>query len=614
MLLKKVTISNYRGINGSVDVLFDSFSCIVGQNDAGKSTILKAIDAVINEKNAPTRSDYNISSTENHITIELYFDPRNEPYLLGEEIETTFEQEGLINAEGLFCWKKTWAITENGISKAKTSFVRQKFEGSADFLLKTEANLIAHCTANAIDTSKGNGETFNNVEKRQKLRAHNLAQNIAFTFEPEEVPSSGTTKLKTICDAIKKCLPTFQYFKADTSLSDTDSTIQKYFKDMAFDLITQEVNTEDIQTSIKAKLETVLQQVTKKINSVVANNESVEPRIEFDWSKLISTSFVSSSTGADIPLSSRGDGFRRITMMSYFEYLAETARTKSYQKIIFGFEEPETFLHPSAQSSLFDKLNSLRDNGYQVIVCTHSPTIVGNTKKKDLIHVSKPAGVYTVNQTGLTYRDIAIDLGIKPDNTFTPLFSTSRALLLVEGIDDAKAMHHNAELYKEAGLIDYTFDELSINVIPIGGCGSIKHWVNLDLFTKLEKPFFIFLDSDKEHAAAVSPNEIALVAHGLTTATDFHISSKRLLENYIHPTALQRLVPTAVVTYGDFDHAKNFCKNYPDDTVKGFLGGSKVAEKHYCSLTFDELRQTWYDGTNDEFLHIYNGIRQKIAV
>jgi len=451
MLLKKVIISNYRGINGTSEVDFNIFSCIVGQNDAGKSTILKAIDAVLNDKSGISRSDYNVLSNDNFISLELQFDPLNSQQLLGEEIPTSLEEEELTDAAGLFCWRRIWTVSDSALSKPKTYFIRKKYEGTSDFLLKTEAQLQTQCTANGIETSKGNGLEFNNVEKRAKLREYNKTQGIAFNYETEEVPSSGATKLKVMADAMKKALPAFQYFKADTSLSDTDTTIQKYFKDMAFDLISEELDTQEIQETIKAKLESVLEKVTDKINQVVGVSESVQPRIEFDWSKLISTSFVSSANGNDIPLSSRGDGFRRITMMAYFEYLAETTRAGGSQQIIFGFEEPETFLHPSAQAKLFEKLKLLNDNGYQVIVSTHSPTIVGSSDKSDLIHISKPGGVYTVSRPIDTYLQIAMDLGIKPDNTFTPLFSTSRALLLVEGIDDAKAMHHNAAMYKAAG-------------------------------------------------------------------------------------------------------------------------------------------------------------------
>lgn len=173
-------------------------------------------------------------------------------------------------------------------------------------------------------------------------------------------------------------------------------------------------------------------------------------------------------------------------------------------------------------------------------------------------------------------------------------------------------MHHKATLYRQAGLIPNTFEELSVNIIPIGGCGGVKHWVNLDLFTKLEKPFFIFLDSDKEDAGAVSANQTNLIAYGLAIGTDFVIAKKRLLENYMHPTALQRLVPEAVITYTDFDHAKNFYKDYPDATIRAHLGGKSVVDKHYSSLTFDELRLTWFDGVEDEFINLYNIIAGKL--
>lgn len=611
MILRKANITNFRGINGSITVNFDLFNCIVGQNDAGKSTILKALDASLNETTL-SRTDYNVKAQDNQIEVELFFDFQNEQHVLGEEIATTIESEELTNEEGLLVWKKVWNVTDSNVSKPKTSIVRKKYADNHDFIFKTEAQLITQCNTNQIETAKGNGEAYNNVEKRQKLREFNQQNNIDFTYEVEEIPGTGTSKVKAIGDAIKKLLPSFQYFKADTSLSDTDNTIQKYFKDMAFKLIKEEIDTDEMESTIKTQLESVLQKVTDKINDVVKSGEHVKPKVEFDWSKLISTSFISDSSGNDIPLSARGDGFRRITMMSYFEYLAETERANASQEIIFGFEEPETFLHPSAQENLFDKLNSLTENGYQVITTTHSPTIVGNTKRHHIIHVSKPNNIYTINQNALDYKALAIDLGIKPDNTFTPLFSTSRLLFLVEGIDDVNAMHHKAALYKQAGLIPHTFEELSINIIPIGGCGGVKHWVNLDLFTKLEKPFFIFLDSDKENPAAVSPNATNLANYGLTIGTDFMISRKRLLENYIHPAALQRLVPGSLITYTDFDHAKNFCRDYLDSGIRGHLGGSKVAERHYCNLTFDELRLTWLDGVDDEFVNLYNTIIAKI--
>lgn len=611
MILKKAVIANYRGINGSVSVNFDSFNCIVGQNDAGKSTILKALDCALND-NTPLRTDYNVQSQDNYISVELYFDCKNKTYLLAEEILTTFEAEELVNEENLMVWKKVWNVTDSNISKPKTFIKRKKYEGDADFIFKTENQLIALCENNSIQTSKGNGENYNNVEKREKLRAFNSTNSINYQFDYEEIPSSGSTKIKLIGDCIKKALPSFQYFKADTSLSDTDSTIQKYFKDMAFKLIQNEIDTNEMEESVRVQLGSVLEKVTNKINQVVNSTEKVEPKIEFDWSKLISTSFVSTSDGKNIPLSSRGDGFRRITMMSYFEYLAENNNTDDSNQIIFGFEEPETFLHPSAQLSLFEKLKTLSESGYQVFISTHSPVIVGNVDKDTIIHIKKISNNYTLNQKDVDYKEIANDLGIKVDDILTSSLSTSRFLFLVEGISDVIAMQHNAEIYKAKSMIQHTFEELNINIIPIGGCGAIKHWQSLDLLTKLGKPFFIFLDSDKETFDAISPNEKNLIEYGLAKNIDFIVSKKRLIENYIPATALMRLVPECLISYTDFEHAKKLCKNYPDSKIRAKLGGGDVIEKHYKSLTFDELRKTWYDGSEDEFILIHNTILSKL--
>ena len=137
------------------------------------------------------------------------------------------------------------------------------------------------------------------------------------------MPTSGQTRAKKILDAIKNILPKFEYFRADRSLADSDSSVQKYFKDKAFKLLKDEINTDDVETAIKDKISEALSAITNKINQVVSAEEQVTAQVDFDWSKLITTTFKCKKDAENIPLSSRGDGFRRITMMSYFEMLAE---------------------------------------------------------------------------------------------------------------------------------------------------------------------------------------------------------------------------------------------------------------------------------------------------
>lgn len=70
MKLKSTVIKNSRGIKEETLVSFQDFNCIVGKNDVGKSTLLKAIDAFLNENN-PNIEDKNVYSDSNFIEINL---------------------------------------------------------------------------------------------------------------------------------------------------------------------------------------------------------------------------------------------------------------------------------------------------------------------------------------------------------------------------------------------------------------------------------------------------------------------------------------------------------------------------------------------------------------
>lgn len=606
MKLAKISIENFKGIGSQKTIILNDFNVIVGQNDVGKSTILKALDCFFNNK-PPTSEDLNKHAETSHISITLHFTPNNLPIIIDENIPTTFEEEELVNNKNELIIKKVWDVSKSKIT-AETFLLRKKYDAN-DFLPFNEKQLIKKCNELGIETQKANGEEYNNKEKRQKLREYNRNDEIQYNYEYQKLPTSGSSRFKIIHDSLKKSLPRFEYFKADTSLSETDNTIQKFFKTLAIRTIEKEVNIDDFQETIRKKLQSVLDKITSKINQVVPEDEKVSADITFDWNKLVSTSFKSKKDDFNIPLSSRGDGFRRITMMAYFEYLAEQQATE-HQDIIFGFEEPETFLHPSGQENLFSKLFALTENHYQVIITTHSPIIVANTKKKNLIHIFKENGNYSISQHIEDISFIAKDLGINVDNQFVSLFDKAKALLLVEGIDDANAFHYLSAKYKENGLIDETFEELGIAIIPIGGCNSIKHWVSLNLLQQLNKPFLIFQDSDKTSQDDISPNKETLVQMGFIENEDFFISKKRNLENYILPDALNRIAPGAELNYNDWDNVKQICKRH---SLAGKLGGKNVVDKHFQKLTFEELRLAFFDGEEDEFLNIYNKLKEKLS-
>jgi putative ATP-dependent endonuclease of the OLD family len=602
MRLVKAVISNFRGIQGLTEITFNNFNTIVGKNDAGKSTILKALNVFFNE--VPfNKDDINVFADTN-VTIELYFKVDDENQIIRYDDETIFVLKEILSEDGLLRIKKVWDITRARITSE--TYIYRKIYETNDYLLLNKEDILELCNQLGII----NEEEIEYKEIRIRL-AHKLeTMATPFYYDYEKLLTSGKSKSKMLNDCLKNVLPKFEYFPADTSLSDSDTAIQNFFKKLAQSTIDQELNKTEIEAPIRNKLQSVFSKITDKINGIVPEEEKVEPEIKFDWTKLVQATFKSTNEEGSIPLSSRGDGFRRITMMSYFEYLAEQDASEQ-QNIIFGFEEPETFLHPSAQENLFDKLVGMSDNGYQIIITTHSPIIVANSKQSDLIHILKADKEYKVNLNIEDIKDIALDLGITIDNQFITLFDRAKVLFLVEGIDDVHAFIHISNLYKENGLIDYTLEELGITLIPVGGCDSIKHWVTLDLLKTLDKPFFIYLDSDKESEDGNSPNKEKLIDFGFIENEDFLVTAKRELENYIPYSALNRLVSGCNIEYGDWDDVKKICKN---SNFAGQLGGKNVSSRHFTSLTFDEIRSTFFNGNEDEFLNIYEILTSKLAV
>lgn len=157
MKIQKIIIDNYRGVNIPTEITLNDFTCIVGKNDAGKSTILKALDIFLNDSNVSV-DDRNIYSQNDIISVEVAFLCNGEEITIDEAIKSTFTEEELVDSDGLLHIKKTWDTTQKTI-KPKVYIKRKKYEQD-DFLLIPEKNLMQLCQKNNIATIKGNGEEY----------------------------------------------------------------------------------------------------------------------------------------------------------------------------------------------------------------------------------------------------------------------------------------------------------------------------------------------------------------------------------------------------------------------------------------------------------------------
>ena len=89
MRIKSVKIKNFRSYINEIQINFDNFTTIIGKNDAGKSTILEALDIFFNDAKYD-EYDTNYQSRkngDNTFTISVCFTDLPESTTINESVE-----------------------------------------------------------------------------------------------------------------------------------------------------------------------------------------------------------------------------------------------------------------------------------------------------------------------------------------------------------------------------------------------------------------------------------------------------------------------------------------------------------------------------------------------
>ena len=118
MKISKIRIKNYRGIKNSGWIEFDRLNAIVGKNDAGKSSILHAINDFYNESKLAEGNKY-FGAGDEETEIEICF--------YGEELITV--PKVILDENGYLHIKKT---SSNVGESYKTYIIANDF-GKTDY-------------------------------------------------------------------------------------------------------------------------------------------------------------------------------------------------------------------------------------------------------------------------------------------------------------------------------------------------------------------------------------------------------------------------------------------------------------------------------------------------
>lgn len=217
----------------------------------------------------------------------------------------------------------------------------------------------------------------------------------------------------------------------------------------------------------------------------------------------------------EVPLHEWGTGTQNRTRALMSVFGAARARNSASPAdrvtAVVLIEEPESFLHPSAQAEFGKLLNQLASEvSIQIIATTHSPYMLNQTEPEANILLERktirglPRETQVIETVGDGWmRPFANNLGVVPEE-FSPLRdvfkTTGGRVILVEGAIDKEYFDHIKESYPSVYRIP-----AEVEVIPYGGKDTLKNTTLLKfVLARFDRVFLTFdLDADRDCAAAL---------------------------------------------------------------------------------------------------------------
>ncbi|WP_048181884.1 ATP-dependent nuclease [Methanosarcina siciliae] len=524
--LKSLYIKNFRNIK-ELEMEFSLLTVIVGENNAGKTTILKALYKILKMDESPHRirffeDDFYFDKSSNkrstEIAIELSFDE------LDENDKTAFVWSGIdISNNQLSVRLEAKWEEENNDASVELFFVRKddpENPKGENFKL-THKRYIPFYYIDAYrdiwkETNSSNGDLKQIFKDHNKHYLKPLNAQIASCIKNIELYLNEywEDEDSSISEILFEIDGNLEDFAFDNSMPLVDCLTEFNIKladcDRRLDKCISETEPQDkelikkIQQSVqnicqKTSIQQTIEELQAKMNglhgiqeikSILNENLSLfvpESQIEIDLAKIEESSLLDENHVSleDVSIFKQGSGFQ-----GSFVIALKLSRLFTHMKfsddeltnLIVSIEEPEAHMHPHLQRSLIKKLKAKQkvfaEMGYnvQLIITTHSPSILSQIEKSDICLLSKKNDECKIVKLDQDFEhQIISELGAKEklkhfDFVFRqyPEIFLSRGVIIVEGQSEFGAIPEFARI------MNVDLDNLGISVINSGGKGSAK--------------------------------------------------------------------------------------------------------------------------------------------
>lgn len=523
MKLTKVAVANYKGLR-EADCRLSDFVCVVGENNAGKSTLLQAILLFINGTRLSRDAFYDpeqdilitvhLTGVTDEVMNKLGDDHRQKlmPYVVDENITLVrrYSTDGTSKLRVLTDVPKERKYRDDHLNAVLAG---KKGKEIVDLLKAFYPETGDEATISAISTQKAAKEL--------------VAEHVA-NLPPEELERDDIPLPTGIDNSIRAILPEPIYIPAVKDLIDDLKTKEgaSFGKllNILLDVIEEDL-AEAAETfeNLRKKLNRIQQpdgsisdermERVKRIEATIQGNLKEtfrDVRIELEIpppeiKTILSNASVLADDGVRGPVDNKGDGFKRAITFSILRTYVQLSQDKDWrrdpednkptrERFLFLFEEPELYLHPRAQNILFEAL-SLISNRHQTVVTTHSPlffsadetTTFAKIYKKNPEAGQKPVGVCRhIDVSDLTEKDKFQLISFESSNH--AFFS--RHIVLVEGDSELIVFPHLAQLLDRS----WDFRSTSTSLIKSSGKGSFQRY--RDFFKRFDVDISLIADLD----------------------------------------------------------------------------------------------------------------------
>lgn len=472
MRIASVGIKNFPSFADET-ITFNDYTCLVGPNGCGKSTVLCALNVFFRETaNTATdlsqldKEDFHQKNTAEPIEITLTFTE------LSTEAQKDFAdyyRQGKLIVSAIAAFDENTGKAEVKQFGKRTGmpqfseFFQAMGEGSKVAELrqifatieKEFPDLPAASTKDAMFTALRDYETAHPdqctlLQSKDEFYgvsrgANRLAQYMQWVYVPA-VKDATTEQLEAKNTALGKLLA--RTVRAKTNFDDA----VKEFR----------TNAQDAYQALLDENQHVLQELSSSLQSRLAEWAHPDATLKLVWRQ-----DPDKSVRVDSPLAHAiagegafvgepgryGHGLQRSYLLAFLQELALIDDTPA-PRLILGCEEPELYQHPPQARHLAAVLQKLSKSNSRIIVCSHSPLFVSGEGFENARMIRKSVEKKKSSVSHVSYQDISkaiaeasgerplreegvlaeINQALQP--SLNEMFFAS-TLILVEGLEDA---------------------------------------------------------------------------------------------------------------------------------------------------------------------------------